>query len=141
LAIFFHDEEINSGLNKKQAIKSWFNRVLEIENAKTGRINIILTNDEYLREINRRYLSRNCYTDIITFDYSESRTISGDLFISIDRVKDNAKKYREPFDKELLRVMVHGLLHLMGYSDRDAKEKEKMRTLEDKYLELYSHFL
>jgi probable rRNA maturation factor len=138
LAIFFHDEEIKSGLKKKRAIKSWFKKVLENEKRKAGRIAVVLTNDDYLREINSRYLSRNYYTDIITFDYSEGGVISGDLYISLDRVRDNSKKYGEPFEKELLRVMIHGLLHLMGYSDRNALEKKKMSALEDQYLQLYS---
>ena len=136
MAIFFHDENIQSGLKRKRAIKSWLKAVLLYEERKEGEINIVLTTDENLREINSKYLSRDYYTDIITFDYSEGKRIQGDLFISIERVNENSEKYNVSKENELLRVMVHGLLHLMGYSDKKQEDKAKMRMMEEKYLAL-----
>ena len=137
MAIFFHDEGINSGLKNKRAIRSWFKQVLLREGKKCGQINIILAGDKYLRNINKKYLSRDYYTDIITFDYSEGKVLNGDLFISLERVKENGKNYGEGEEKELLRVMVHGLLHLAGYDDKQDEERERMKGKESEYLSLY----
>ena len=137
MAIFFHDERIRSALKGKRALKSWLKEVLERENKKPGEINIVFTTDDYLREINMKYLSRDYYTDVITFDYSRKNEISGDIYISIERVEENALKYNEKKSNEILRVMVHGLLHLIGYKDNKKEEKLKMQRMEDRYLDLY----
>ncbi len=137
MAIRFHDEKIHSGIKQKRAIKSWVKSVIESEQKKTGSINLILTSDMYLRSINKAYLSRDYNTDIITFDYSEGSIISGDLFISLERVNENAVTYGESREKELLRVIIHGILHLMGYGDAGEEEKKEMRKREDQYLRSY----
>lgn len=101
---------------------------------KTGEISIILCSDKYLLDMNVNYLKHNYYTDIITFNYVEGDIISGDLFISVDRIKDNSKKFNTNWIKELYRVVFHGLLHLIGYNDKTEDEKKLMREKEDFYL-------
>lgn len=107
------------------------------EYKETGNINIIFCNDEFLKRLNREYLQRDYYTDIITFDYVEEKTISGDLFISTERVKDNARKYNVSFTSELARVIFHGILHLIGYNDTTEHEKAEMREKETFYLKYF----
>ena len=105
------------------------------EEAKViGDISIIFVSDEYLLEMNQSYLSHDYYTDIITFDYCEGNLISGDLFISVDRVGENADTFNVAFLSELHRVMIHGVLHLCGYKDKSIEEEKQMRILENKYL-------
>ena len=104
------------------------------EKFKPGEITIIFCSDDYLLDKNRAYLNHDYYTDIITFDYSENDVVSGDLFISIDRVKDNANTYGISFDNELKRVVYHGILHLCGYKDKTEKDKKEMREKENYYL-------
>lgn len=118
-------------------ISKWLQRVIEKYGYITGNITYIFCNDEYLIEINREFLKHDYYTDIITFSYSENRYISGDMFISIDRVYENSLLFTEAFSDELLRVIVHGLLHLLGYSDSTEQENEIMRVLENDYLIMY----
>jgi len=96
-----------------------------------------LTTDENLRKINIDYMGRDYYTDIITFDYSENQMISGDLFISLERVNENAREYGEDKNIELLRVMIHGVLHLIGYDDASVEDKQQMREKENKYMETF----
>ena len=136
MAIFFHDEKIKSNLKRRRDLKAWIRTVLELEERVPGEINIILTSDKVLKEINVKFLSRNYYTDIITFDYTEGKNVSGDLYISMDRIKENAEKYKENEEIELWRVIVHGVLHLTGYRDTDEVEKKIMRNKENFYLEL-----
>ncbi len=104
------------------------------EKFKTGEITIIFCSDDYLLDKNRAYLSHDYYTDIITFDYSENEVVSGDLFISVDRVNDNSKIYNTPFNNELMRVVYHGILHLCGYGDKTEKDEKKMREKENYYI-------
>jgi len=101
-------------------------------------LNYIFCSDTYLHKINLEYLKHDTLTDIITFDYSEKKQISGDIFISIDRIKENALKFNQSTDIELNRVLIHGVLHLLGYKDKTPKEKETMRAKEDFYLTLLS---
>ena len=103
-----------------------------------GEINIVLTTDENLRKINKEYLKREYYTDIITFNYTEGQAISGDLFISCDRVRENAGKYGQDQRTELLRVIVHGVLHLIGYDDASQGDKRIMRLKENNYLKTFA---
>ena len=138
MAIHFHDEEIISGLQNTRRKKSWLTEILDKENKKEGLINIIFTTDNHLREINLQYLKRDYYTDIITFDYSKGSSISGDLFISMERVEENAKKYGTDEENELMRVMAHGLLHLIGYKDSNEEERKRMKRKEDICLGYYN---
>lgn len=104
------------------------------ENRKLGIVSLIFCSDNYLLDINKNYLNHNYYTDIITFNYVEDKVISGDLFISIDRVKENAIEFDTIFENELYRVIFHGILHLIGYNDKTKEEKGVMREKEDLYL-------
>jgi probable rRNA maturation factor len=135
-SIQFFSEGIPFTLKNKTSIRKWLNVVVREENKKPWYINFIFCSDEYLFELNKTYLKHETLTDIITFPYQEDiNTISGDIFISIDRVKENATKFRQDLEKELHRVMVHGVLHLIGYSDHGKKKKEIMTEREDHFLE------
>lgn len=113
---------------------SWLESVCQEENQFLGEINFVFCNDEYLLEINRSYLDHDFYTDVITFDYSEEGYLSGDVFVSVERVIDNAVVFDTSFLNELHRILVHGLLHLAGYKDKNDDEKKIMRSKEDYYL-------
>ena len=136
MAILFYVQDITYKLSGKRKIKEWIKQVISLNHKKYGEINIILTGDKKLLELNKSHLNRNYYTDIITFDYSVKNKISGDLFISIERIKENSDKYRINIDKELKRVIIHGILHLLGYRDKSKQEKDKMRMIEDRYLKI-----
>ena len=116
---------------------SWIKNVIEKEGKNAGEINIILTSDEGLVNINVEFLGRDYYTDIITFDYSEDNIINGELYISVDRTKENAVKFEVDELRELLRVIIHGILHMIGYNDSTEDEKKEMRIAEEKYLSEY----
>jgi rRNA maturation RNase YbeY len=128
----FINKEI-PGFNSEFFVLSLTNLVCEEEKI-LGDISIIFVSDEYLLEMNQSYLSHDYYTDIITFDYCEGNLISGDLFISVDRVGENADTFNVAFLSELHRVMIHGVLHLCGYKDKSIEEEKQMRILENKYL-------
>lgn len=115
----------------------WITRVLKSEERKVGQINYIFCADEYLLNHNQRFLNHDTFTDILTFDYSDKDVVSGDIFISIERVKDNARKLGEPFKKEVLRVMCHGLLHMIGYDDKTEDDKNRMRVLEETKMNMF----
>ncbi len=133
--IFFFKEEISFGLLKRKEIIKWLNTVLKKDGCRPANINFIFCKDSYLRKMNKKHLNHDYNTDIITFDNSFlNNEIEGDIFISIDRVKANAKLYSASFYDELHRVMVHGILHLLDYSDKSKSGKEEMRRLEDYWL-------
>lgn len=124
------------GLNPELFVL-WLTDVIKSEEKVCGDVAIVFCADDYLLEMNRQFLDHDYYTDIITFDYCEENFVSGDLFISIDRVKDNAQVLGEIYESELKRVCVHGVLHLCGYKDKTLKDEKKMRELENFYLERY----
>jgi probable rRNA maturation factor len=133
--IRFFSEEINFTFKKKIKTRNWLSNVIREENNSPQNINYIFCSDEYLLELNKKYLHHNTFTDILTFpDLSNSKKISGDIYISIERTKENAEKYQQTFDKELARIMVHGILHLLGYKDKAPEDKELMTLKEDYYL-------
>lgn len=132
IAFSFIDVEV-SALDMVN-VSSWLESVCKEEMKEVGDINYIFCNDEYLLEINRSYLDHDYYTDVITFDYSEGLCLSGDVFVSVDRVIENAKDFNVSFLIELLRVIVHGILHLAGYKDKLKDDKKLMRFKEDYYL-------
>jgi len=134
LAINFHEKDESAGIKNKNLLKKWLKDLIVLEHASPGQINIVLTSDNNVLELNNKYLSRNYLTDIITFDYSENQVIAGDLFISVTRVRENSEKFDVTFKKELKRVIVHGVLHLLGYGDSTHKEKSLMQQMEDRYL-------
>ena len=138
MPIFFHNDEISFDLKGKRKIKDWINAVIAGYDKKSGDINYVFCSDESLYNINKQRLKHNYYTDIITFDLSESETIvEGDLFLSIDRIRDNSLALGESFDNELYRVMIHGILHLLGYRDKTDNEQQQMRQQENKALKLF----
>ena len=115
-------------------MKHWIQEVIRLNNHQTGHLSFVFCTDEYLLEVNKKFLNHDYYTDIITFDYNESIILSGDFIISIDRVKDNSLTHQCAFHKELYRVIIHGVLHLLGFSDKTETQQKKMRLLEDRYL-------
>ncbi|WP_033408315.1 rRNA maturation RNase YbeY [Psychroflexus tropicus] len=117
--------------------KEWLKSVLLSEEKKRGDLSFIFCSDQDLLEINQKYLNHDTYTDIITFDYSEGDFISAEIYISTDRVKDNAENFEVPFEDELKRVMVHGVLHCCGYDDSTEELKAQMRALETKKMKLF----
>ncbi len=120
-----------------KSISNWLKEVIHKYNKSVGTITYIFCNDEYLLDINIKYLGHDFYTDIVTFDYCQNELISGDLFISLERVSENAQLFGVSFKEEFLRVIIHGLLHLLGFGDHTDLEKSSMRMLEDQYLLLY----
>ncbi len=129
--INFFSEDITFEIHNPSIYQKWIEDVITSKEKIPGNINFIFCSDEHLLNINIEYLNHDYYTDIITFDYTENAIISGDLFISIDRVKDNANAIGINFIDELNRVLVHGVLHLLGYKDSTKEEKNNMRSLED----------
>jgi probable rRNA maturation factor len=134
--INFFVENIHFTLKNKQVVRNWIFDTIQSYQCKTGEINYIFCSDEYLRKVNVEYLQHDYYTDIITFDSSEDeKTIAGDMYISIDRVKDNAQDLGVSFEHELHRVLIHGILHLIGYEDDTDENEAEMRSLENKALQ------
>lgn len=123
-------------LDEGDNISNWIQYVLDEEGKDLGEINYIFCDDDYLLEINRKELKHNTLTDIISFDFTLGTVVSGDIYISFERVKDNAVQIGVDFRDELHRVMVHGVLHYCGYGDKSAEEKREMRKKEDYYLSL-----
>lgn len=135
--IAYFSQETDFVLKGRQRNSRWLRLVAESEIRRIGEVNIIFCSDNYLLDINRRFLGHDYFTDIITFDYCEADRLSGDLFISVDTVRDNAREYgAENFEQELCRVMVHGLLHLIGYDDHTQAQQKLMRQKENYYLSL-----
>jgi len=127
-------EEIKTGVNNFDSIKSWLLNVISEEGKNTGVISYVFMDDESLLNYNKQYLSHNFYTDVITFDDSIFPEINGDVLISIDRIQDNSNNLQTSFKKEFLRVVVHGVLHLCGYKDKSEGEEKLMRSKEAYYL-------
>ncbi len=134
-SISFFNADVSYVLRSKNGIRLWLSDVIKKEGFRIGELSIILCSDEYLFKMNVQYLKHKSYTDIITFDQSESKgEVSGELYLSIDRIKDNAKTLNINLIDELHRVIVHGTLHLCGYGDKDPKSKLKMTRKENFYL-------
>ena len=134
-SVNFFEEDIRFKLKDKTKVKSWVKATIEAEGYKLQELNYIFCSDDYLLDINRQYLDHDTYTDIITFGHSEKeKVITGDIFISIDRIRENAKKFNPGELNELHRVIIHGALHLLGYKDKTAEAKKLMTAKEDQYL-------
>ncbi|MGN0188388.1 MAG: rRNA maturation RNase YbeY [Candidatus Cryptobacteroides sp.] len=134
ISYFFEDTDF---VFKGKALNNrWLRTVAESEIRRLGNISLIFCSDNYILDINQRFLGHDYFTDIITFDYCEGSRISGDLFISIDSVRENSIEYGTPFNEELNRVIVHGILHLIGYDDHTEEDIRQMRSKEDYYLSL-----
>jgi probable rRNA maturation factor len=136
-AINFFTEDVKFKLSHPTKSASWIKRIIKQEGATLENLNFIFCSDEYLLETNKRYLKHKTYTDIITFDQSDRPGhIEGDIFISIERVRENAEKFSVSFDLELHRVLIHGVLHLLGHKDKTPKQKTLIRKKEDACLSL-----
>ena len=131
MAVSFQNQEIQFKLSDKIKIKSWIKTIVELEKKKLGQINFVFTTDAELLKTNIEFLNHDTYTDIITFDYCEGKLINGDIIISIERVKENAQKFKVDFDIEIKRVIIHGALHLCGYKDKSTKDAVVMKGKEN----------
>lgn len=132
--INFFNEDTSYALKDKKKLKKWVQLIIEAHHKSLGEVNFVFCSDDYLHKMNLEYLQHDTLTDIITFDYCENETISGDLFISIDRVKDNAALLKIKLVDELHRVMIHGVLHLIGFKDKTKQDAATMRSQEEKSL-------
>lgn len=134
--ITFNDIDFKTSFSERVNIKNWITKTIKKEGFELGELSYNFCTDEHLLQLNMAHLNHDFYTDIITFELNENRTIIGDIYISIDRVKDNAKQNDKTFSNELKRVIIHGALHLCGYKDKTRKETSLMREKEDYYLSL-----
>jgi len=129
--------EVEFQLENEGQYSSWISNVILSENKKEGDINYIFCDDDYILEINKQYLDHDYYTDIISFDYSVGNELHGDIFVSIERVRDNALEFEVSFDEELKRVLAHGILHYCGYKDKTEEEELLMRSKEDDKIKMF----
>ena len=137
MSIRFSVQSVDFDLQEPQKVRKWLAEVIRRRGKSVGNINYLFCDDEYLLGVNRQYLDHDTYTDIITFDYVAGGLISGDILISIDRVGENATKFGVPFEHELHRVVVHGVLHLLGQGDKSDDEAREMRRQEEEALALF----
>lgn len=141
MAVFFSTGDIDFELQNESLIKKWIGVVVKSYGKQLGRINYLFCSDEYVYDANVRFLNHDTYTDIITFDYVEGNLVSGDIMISVDRVGDNAQTMSLPFERELCRVIIHGVLHLLGYKDKSDADAAVMRQKENDALEVLDAML
>ena len=125
-------------LENEEKLSSWISNIIDLEESELGEINYIFCDDDYLHKINLQFLEHDTYTDIISFDYTLGKVISGDIYISTERVEENAQKYNVTFDSELHRVIIHGVLHYLGFKDKTEEEKKLMRSKENTALMILS---
>ena len=138
MAINFQFEDSKFQFSDLEKVENWINQTIENEKCFTGNVTYIFCSDNYLLDVNRKYLNHDYFTDVITFDYVKNGKISGDIFISIDRITENAKIFNVSRENELLRVMIHGVLHLIGYDDQTDEQEAEIRSKEDFYLNIYN---
>lgn len=136
----YFNEDIKFDFKQRLSNNRWLKFVAGSELKTLGNVNVIFCSDNYILDVNMQYLQHDYFTDIITFDYCEGKVLSGDLFISIDSVRENAEFYGSEFNDELNRVIVHGLLHLIGYDDHSEDDIKVMRSKEDYYLSFRNNF-
>jgi probable rRNA maturation factor len=137
MPIHFFEEDITFSVTKPRKVKQWIKKIVEQQNKKISNLNYIFCSDEFLYKMNVEYLQHDTYTDIITFDYSQENSIEGEMYISIERIEENAKNLSIPFEQELLRVIIHGVWHLLGYKDKTNEEEKIMRTKEQESLQVF----
>ncbi len=138
MAIRFFSDGPSFELEGKRKISQWLKQVVAAEGKQIGNLNYVFVSDERILEINRQFLQHDYYTDIITFDGSNGNIVAGEMYIGIDTVRSNAEDYQSNFREELLRVMVHGVLHLCGHDDQTEEKRQQMRITETKYLKFWS---
>lgn len=131
--------EIDFKLENEETVQKWISKCIETRGFTEGELNYIFCDDEYLLKLNVEFLEHDTLTDIISFDYTLGKLISGDIFISVERVRENAKNFTQTFENELNRVIIHGVLHYMGFTDKTATEKAKMRAEEEECLKLINN--
>ena len=136
-SVLFFSEGISFKLSNHRKTANWLNNISRLEKRKIESLSYIFCSDSYLLLLNQLYLKHSYYTDTLSFDYSERAKINGEIYVSIQRVKDNAGKYKQPFETELRRVMAHGLLHFLGYRDKSPRQKAQMRRKEEACLSLW----
>ena len=136
-SISFHNESVNNKTPSKRLLKAWIKEFVSNHGKKVGELAFVFCSDEKILEINQNFLQHDYYTDIITFDYSEGEVISGDIFISVERVLENAASHQVDYNTELLRVLSHGVLHLIGFQDKEEKKKVEMKRNEDLCMSLF----
>jgi rRNA maturation RNase YbeY len=129
--------ETDFELDNKEQYEDWISRIIESEGFDEGEINYIFCDDEYLHKINVEYLDHDTLTDIISFDYTVGNLIQGDIFVSVERVQDNANDFNVPFEEELKRVLSHGVLHYCGYKDKSPKDEALMRSKEEEKMQMF----
>lgn len=137
MAVSFCNKSIAFKLKNKSKLKLWIKTITEKEKHILGKVNYVFCTDDELLEINIKHLNHKTLTDIITFDYTEGKTINSDVFISVERVLENSHKFNVSFDDELCRVLIHGILHLCGYKDKNSTDAELMRKKENSAITLY----
>ncbi len=135
--IAFYSEDIKKPKYRVRPIKEWIKAVISSNDFSCGDLNIIFCSDRYLLEMNKTYLDHDYFTDIITFNYNEGDIISGDIFISLETVKKNSIYFSQTFNNEVLRVIIHGILHLIGYDDKTEEEEIFIHVKEDEALEMF----
>lgn len=138
MAIYFSSENTNFDLKGKMKVKKWITDIIKAQGQNVGDISYVFCDDDYLIQVNREYLDHDTYTDIITFDYVEGKIVSGDILISVDRVKENAQLFNTTFEQELHRVIIHGILHLLGQADKSDEDAAMMRKKEEAALALWN---
>ena len=136
-SISFHNESVNNKTPSKRLLKAWIKEFVSNHGKKVGELAFVFCSDEKILEVNQNFLQHDYYTDIITFDYSEGEVISGDIFISVERVLENAASHQVDYNTELLRVISHCVLHLIGFQDKEEKKKVEMTRNEDLCMSLF----
>jgi rRNA maturation RNase YbeY len=136
-SIHFYFSDRFFSLKERKKLKSFIEKKIRSLGKKTGEVSIVFCSDKNLLALNRRFLKHDYYTDILTFDFCQDNIIKGEIFISLDRIRENAQNFKESVNKELHRVIFHGILHLLGFSDKSKSEKNKMTTAEDSLLKEY----
>jgi rRNA maturation RNase YbeY len=136
-SIHFYFSDRSFSLKERKRLKSFIEKKIRLLGKKTGEVSIVFCSDKTLLDLNRRFLKHDYYTDILTFDFCQGNLITGEIIISLDRVRENAKKFNQSVNEELHRVIFHGILHLLGVSDKSKAEKKKMTIAEDSWLKEY----
>ncbi len=139
--ISFFNEDVDFKLKNKLVLKQWIKQVAQSYGMKVGDLTYIFCSDDKIIEVNRQFLQHDYYTDIITFDYDVEGVVSGDMYISVDTVRSNSEIYAPSFERELQRVIIHGVLHLCGLKDKQPDDEKNMRSAEEKALAMLDHIL
>ena len=141
MSVFFSNGDIDFSFDKEETIKKWIAEIISRHGKKLGKISYLFCSDEMIYDYNARFLNHDSYTDIITFDFVEGNLVSGDIIISVDRVGENANSFSASFESELHRVIIHGVLHLLGFKDKSPEDAAMMRQKENESLQILDSLL